>query len=207
MCLMCSSCSYSPAVTILCLPCPHPRAASTNPAGSRLCADGMGTFCWGFDPSVVPKGCTQGQRAEPPGSGEEIYLLLVLILPSISFEESQHFQGEVPLCSIREQGAFIIQLGFSTAALIPLPHSHADWHFPASLEDSVAVCFLHRDVMQSFSSALEQEFSFPFRVFIPSFLEQTQLSGGQQGFLLQVPINQDYNYFLKAFFFFFPVFP
>lgn len=70
MCLMCSSCSYSPAVSIPCLPRPHPRAASTNPAGSRLCADGMGTFCRDFDPSVVPKGCTQGQRADP---GEGIF--------------------------------------------------------------------------------------------------------------------------------------
>lgn len=55
------------------------------------------------------------------------------------------------------------------------------------------------NVVQSSSCALEQEFSFPFRVFIPSFLVQTQLSGGQQDFLLQVPINQDYNFFFFLF--------
>lgn len=102
----------------------------------------------------------------------------------------------------------MMQPGFSTAALIPLPHSHSDWRFPASLEDPAAAWALPRDVVQSFSCALQQEFSFPSRVFIPSFLEQTQLSGGQQDFLLQVPINQGYNYFLKApFFFFLSVFP
>lgn len=40
MCLMCSSCSYSPAVTIPCLLCPHPRAASTNPAGAGSVLEG-----------------------------------------------------------------------------------------------------------------------------------------------------------------------
>lgn len=100
----------------------------------------------------------------------------------------------------------MMQPGFSTAALIPLPHSHSDWRFPASLEDPAAAWALPRDVVQSFSCALQQEFSFPSRVFIPSFLEQTQLSGGQQDFLLQVPINQGYNYFLKAPFFFFFLF-
>lgn len=79
MCLMCSSCSYSPAVTILCLPCPHPRAAPTNPAGSRLCAGGRGTFCWDFDASLVPKGCTRGQIADP---GEGIYLIAIASHPS-----------------------------------------------------------------------------------------------------------------------------
>lgn len=75
-----------------------------------------------------------GTRSRPHCSGEFIELSLLLILPSIFLEGSQHFQGEVPLCSIPEEGAFIVQPGFSTAALIPFPHSHAGWH---SLEDSL----------------------------------------------------------------------
>lgn len=162
---MCCSCSYSPAVTILCLPCPQPRAAPTNPAGSSLCADGMGTFCWD-----CPKGLCTGTKSRSK-RGDLFNCYWFSSFPP-SFWRTVSTSREkfhcAPCLAVPEQGAlFIIQPGFSTAAL-PLPHSHSDWHFPGSLEDPGLCTGMS---CKASSCALQQEFSFPFLSFnsLPAF--------------------------------------
>lgn len=110
---------------------------------------------------------------EQPLTAQERFI--EFLLDPIFLEGSQHFQGEVPLCSIPEQGAFIIQPGFSTAALIPFPHSHSDWH---SLEDSLCSAMSCKAPPVLWSKNFRSLSEFSFQVFLSklSSLEDNKTS-------------------------------
>lgn len=112
--------------------------------------------------------------------------------PSIFLEDCQHFQGEVlhPWLSLNKEPLlssqdFPLQLRPApTNSITPFPLCLALPSQPGGFCSSVV-----------FAQGCRAKLLLCFgaRVFIPfpSFLEQTQLSGGQQDFLLQVPVNQD----------------